>query len=85
MITGIIDDKEGRYVATLELPGAYLWSEQDQILHMVLKGKLAELMLLAAPEIYSPFIQIRKDGKPILYVKLLKALYGCLMSALLFY
>ena len=72
-------------MATLELPGAYLWSEQDQILHMVLKGKLAELMLLAAPEIYSPFIQIIKDGKPILYVKLLKALYGCLKSALLYY
>ena len=26
-----------------------------------------------------------KDGKPILYVRLLKALYGCLRSALLFY
>ena len=52
---------------------------------MVLKGKLAELMVLAAPELYSPFIQIRKDGKPILYVRLLKALCGCLRSALHFY
>ena len=37
LITDVIDAKEGRDVATLDLPGAYLWDEQDQILHMVLK------------------------------------------------
>ena len=52
LITGVIDAKEGRDVPTLDLPGAYLWDEQDQILHMVLKVKLTELMVLAAPELY---------------------------------
>ena len=56
LITDVIDAKEGRDVSTLDLPGAYLWAEQDQVLHMVLKGELAELMVLAAPELYSPFI-----------------------------
>ena len=72
-------------MAKLDLPGTYVWDEQDQVLHMALKVKLAELMVLTAPELYSPFIQIRKDGKPILYVRLLKELYRCLRSALLFY
>ena len=69
----------------MDLPGAYIWADQDELIHMVLRGKLCELLVLAAPELYSPYIQIGKDGKPILYVRLLKALYGCLRSALLFY
>ena len=52
LITDVIDAKEGRDVATLDLPGSYLWAEQDQVRHMVLKVKLAELMVLAAPELY---------------------------------
>ena len=52
LITGVIDTKEGRDVAKLDLPGAYLWAQQDQIIHMLLKGKIAELMVLAAPKIY---------------------------------
>ena len=52
LITSVIDAKEGRGVATLDLPGSYLWAEQDQVRHMVLKVKLAELMVLAAPELY---------------------------------
>ena len=85
LITGVIDAKEKRDVATLDLPGAFISADQDIILHMVLRGKLAKLLVMAAPEIYTKFVWIGKDGKIMLYVKLLKALYGCLCSALLFY
>ncbi len=54
-------------------------------MHMVLKGKLAELMELVAPHIYQKHITIDNRGEPMLYVKLHKALYGLLKSALLFY
>jgi hypothetical protein len=36
------------------------------------------------PELYSPFVTEEK-GAPILYMELLKALYGTLQAALLFY
>ena len=52
---------------------------------MVLRGDLANMMALAAPEVYRKYVAATPDGKPILYVKLCKALYGCLKSALLFY
>ncbi len=42
-------------------------------------------MVLVAPEVYRKYITTDKKGKPILYIKLQKALYGCLKSALLFY
>ena len=56
LITGGIDTKEGRDVATMDLPGAYLWADQDELLYMVLRGQLEELVLLVAPELYSPFV-----------------------------
>ena len=52
---------------------------------MVLRGDLVNMMALTAPEVYRKYVAATPDGKPILYVKLCKALYGCLRSALLFY
>jgi hypothetical protein len=42
-------------------------------------------MVKAAPNIYRKYITIDANNQPILYVKLQKALYGCIRSALLFY
>ena len=52
---------------------------------MVLGGKLAEMMVHIAPQIYIPYIKMDKKGTHILYVRLNKALYGLLRSSLLFY
>jgi hypothetical protein len=48
-------------------------------------GGLAEIMVKTAPEIYRKYIYVGANTKPVLYVKLQKALYGCLRSELLFY
>jgi len=52
---------------------------------MVLKGRLAELMVQVAPNLYRKYITVDKKGTTILYVKMQKALYELLRSALLFY
>ena len=52
---------------------------------MVLKGELAEMMVLIAPQIYRKHITIDGKGSPVLYVKLQKALYGLMRASLLFY
>jgi hypothetical protein len=38
-----------------------------------------------APNIYRKYIMLDVNSKPVIYVKLQKALYGCFRSALLFY
>jgi hypothetical protein len=43
------------------------------------------MMVKTAPNIYRKYITVDKNKQPVLYVKLQKALYGCLRSALLFY
>ena len=48
-------------------------------------GTLAKLIVKTPPKIYLKYVTINKKGKKVLYVKLKKALYGCLKSAILFY
>ena len=52
---------------------------------MLLKGKLKELMVQIDPQMYRKHIITSSKGEPMLYVRLSKALYGLLQSALLFY
>ncbi len=85
LITAAIDAEEGWDVAVIDLPGAFLHADMDDLVVMVLRGELAELMAAVAPEIYRKYITYGKDGKAILYVTLQKALYGTLKAALLFY
>ena len=51
---------------------------------MSLRGKLAKLMVKNAPEVYRKYVVTGK-GEMVLFVQLLKALYGCLRSELLLY
>ncbi len=52
---------------------------------MVLKGKLATMLLNIVPEVYQRYITADKKGTLVLYVKLQKALYGLMRANLLFY
>ena len=52
---------------------------------MRLRGKLAELMIETAPDIYRKMAYVNHKGEKVLYVRLKKALYGIMQSALLFY
>jgi hypothetical protein len=57
----------------------------DEEVSMLLRGRLVELMVTNAPNIYRKYITVDANNQPVLYIKLQKALYGCLPSALLFY
>jgi hypothetical protein len=84
-LTAIIEAQEGRDVACFDIPGAFLHAETDEDVTMMLKGRLAELMVLVEPALYRKYVTVDSRGQPILYVKMHKALYGMLRSALLFY
>ena len=84
-ITAIINAHEGRNVACFDIPGVFLHADVDKDITMVLKGRLAELMVQVAPNLYRKYITVNKKGAAILNVNMQKALYGLRMSALLFY
>jgi hypothetical protein len=84
MLSSVIDAMEGRDVATVDIPGAFMQADMDDLVHMKLEGKMAELLVRIEPKLYRKYIQIEK-GKQVLYVELRKALYGTLKAALLFW
>ena len=56
----------------------------DETVHLRLEGTMAELLTRLDPKLYRKYI-FSERGKPVLYVELLKALYGTLRAALLFW
>ena len=84
--TLLIDVKEGRDVAIFDIRGAYLQAKmpaKKKIL-MVFRGEFVDIMCEVNPE-YKKYVTTDKNGKKVLYVKILRAIYGCIESALLWY
>ena len=70
---------------TANLPGAYLHAFTNKFIITLLKGELAEMMILSAPLLYRKYVTYDRKGVQMLYTRMNKALYGLLESALDFY
>jgi hypothetical protein len=55
-ITSTIDAKEGRKVVTIDIPGAFLHSNNDDYVIMKMVGTLAELMIKTNPRLYRQYV-----------------------------
>ena len=71
-------------MVTLDVPGAFMQSDMDELVHIKFEGEMAELLTHVNPEKYQKYMQ-EENGKQVIYVKLQKALYGTLQAALLFW
>ena len=85
MMSCAIDMREGRHVAVTDIPGTFLHADMKENVHMLLERTIAKLIVILDPSSYWKYIWENKNGKPMLYVKLRKALYGTLQAALLFW
>jgi hypothetical protein len=79
-----IDAKEGRDVATADIPGAFMQTDMDAVVHVRLSGALASLLTRVDPKKYMKYITM-EGGKAVMYVRLKKALYGTVQASLLFW
>ena len=80
-----IDAYEEGDVATFNIPGAYLHAYIPADKHVILKlrGSFVDIMC----EINKEFIQYLRyeKGQKVLYLRLLREIYGCIESALQWY
>ena len=76
---------EEREVAIFDIPGAYLHASMPDEHKVILriKGQFVDIMCMANPE-FQKYVIIEK-GIKVLYLKVLRALYGCIRSAMLWY
>uniref|UniRef100_A0A7S2W0X4 Reverse transcriptase Ty1/copia-type domain-containing protein n=1 Tax=Eucampia antarctica TaxID=49252 RepID=A0A7S2W0X4_9STRA len=85
LITCLVDALEGRDVATVDIPGAFMQAdiERDDI-HMKLEGIMVDILTKIYPKLYAKYTAI-ENGREMMNVKLKKALYGTLQAALIFW
>ena len=81
----IIDAFEGRDVGLFDVPGAFLQAIFPDGKFIILKfeGEFVDIMVDCNP-IYASEVRY-ENGRKVLYVRLIRALYGCMESALLWY
>ena len=83
--TLLVDVYEERDIAIFDIPGAYLHAEMPEKHRVMLKikGHFVDIMCRVNPDFEKHVIL--EHGKRVLYLKILRALYGCIRSALLWY
>jgi Reverse transcriptase (RNA-dependent DNA polymerase) len=79
----MIDAKEHQDVGIADVQGAYLNAVMMDFVLMRISGRAVEIFCTVNPE-YRPYV-FYENGVPVLLVQLVKALYGCVQSALLWY
>ena len=84
-LTSIVDAEQGRDVAVVDIPGAYMHADIDEHIIVRLDQTMAKVLEIIDPKIYKTYMKIDSNGEEVLYAKLKKALYGCLKSGLLFW
>ena len=52
---------------------------------MAIRGTLADMLVKITPEVYGPYLTKDKKRNSLLYMKVLKALYGLMEASLMFY
>eukprot|EP00957_Ditylum_brightwellii_P093645 7131193-Ditylum_brightwellii.AAC.1 len=64
IITSTIEAHQGQDVAIVDLPNAFLNASNNEQTLVLLKGKLAELMVQINPKLYQKYIITSSKGEP---------------------
>ena len=83
-LTAMVDAWENRKVAVLDVPGAFMQVDMDELIHVCFRGEMVDKLLEIDHALYSSYIT-EEQGEKVIYVELLKALYGTLQAAWLFW
>ena len=90
IITAIVNAKEKRDVATINIPNAFCQTviTNPDAKHRIivrLRGPLVEMLCEIAPEVYQEYVTMNKKGEKVLLVQCTNALYGSMVASLVFY
>jgi hypothetical protein len=82
-ISCMIDAMEGRDVATIDIPSAFMQAFIDEVVHIKFDNELIDLLCDVDPSL-KQYVSY-ENGKRVLYTKLNKALYGTVQASRLFW
>ena len=80
----IVDAWENRKVVVLDILGAFMQVDMDELVHVRFQGEMVDNLLEIDHDLYASYVTVEK-GTKVMYVELLKALYGTLWATWLFW
>ena len=83
-LTAVIIFLDGREVVVLDIPGAFVQADIDELVHVRFTGEMVNMLLQIDSEMYKDYV-VTEKGEQVMYMELLKALYGTLRAARLFW
>ncbi len=88
MLTCVINATKKRDVAVVDIPNAFIQTvvedEKDRSF-ICIRFLLVDILGSIAPDVYGPYVRVGKKGGKQLLVQCLTALYGTIVSLLLYY
>ena len=87
MLTAVVDAKEERDVATVDIPNAFVQTvisdtEKDYRVMVRLCGTIVDILCDIAPDVYSEYATTNKKGEKILIVQCMNAFLYCTTRSL---
>jgi hypothetical protein len=67
LLTSIIKASENCDVATLDIPGAFLQADMDEIVYMKISGKMVDILVQLDPSKYNKFVVTEKTKSVSMY------------------
>ncbi len=85
VLTCMIDAKENRDVATIDIPNAFIQTvvkvSKDRVI-IQLQGLMVNILEKIEPHVYGPYVTFDKRGNKQLLVECLSAIYGTMVASL---
>ena len=69
-LTAVIDALENREVAVLDVPGAFMQADIDELVHMRFTGEMVNMLLHIDYDMYKDYVMTKK-GEKVMYMELL--------------
>jgi hypothetical protein len=87
LLSCIINAEEGRDVAVINIPNAFIQTRVEDKGDMAIKirGVLVDILVQIAPDVYKSYVTTDKKGTKQLLVQCQNALYGTMVASLLYY
>jgi hypothetical protein len=88
MLMCVVDANENRDVAIVDIPNTFVQTvveDEKGRVFIRIHGPLFSILVAIAPDVYGPYVMVRKKGEKQLLVQCLTALYGTMVALLLYY
>ncbi len=88
LLTSIVDGLEGRNVAIVDIPNAFIQTQVHDAKDCVIvciTGVIVDWLVKVAPKVYLPCVKTNSRGEKSLLEECFNAIYGTMVAGLLYY